>query len=112
MSQKVVALPLYSLGDFEYQVRLQGINVLLRFYLNSRQGVYHLEIYDASKQPLIQGLALLPETVILDEPVLEYAGLTGYFFLYPLSDKFTGELPQDPLTTPQYFGFAYIFEEE
>lgn len=111
MSQRVVNLPLYPLGDFEYRVRLQAVDVTLRFYLNTRQNLYHMEIYDSEKSPLYLGLPLVPETVLMDEPVLEPQGLTGYFFLYPFGEKSDGALPPDMTTLNQYFGLVYIFEE-
>lgn len=105
---KITFLPLYALPAYNYSVSLSGLNITLSFTLNTRQNIYHIDLLDEAQQPLLQGLALLPETPLGD--LYRLVGLSGYFYLQPVSEKISWN-NTDPLLIANSYTFAYISEE-
>lgn len=81
MTYRLTALPLYADPVFSYSVSLEGQNIELRFYTNTRQNRYHFDVVADDGSIILEGLPLLPNTPIGDKYDLSEFGLTGYFYL-------------------------------
>ena len=107
MAYKITFLPLYADPVFSYEVSLEGKNFKLKFSVNTRQNLYHIDILSGADVMLVSGVALLPESPLCDKYDLTAYGLTGYFYLGRLNDKVLfEELDTDFLSS--YFFLVYI----
>lgn len=106
---KAVNINLYQEAFYTQEVTLEGQTIVLAFSLNERQGTYSFSVYDGQENPVVTGMRLLPN-VSLAEGLLGAVNLTGYFFLFPLTDKPINFQSINPEFLRDYYGFAYIHE--
>ncbi len=82
----IKVLPLYDLPSYSYTVALSGKSYKLSFVFNTRSQKYFMSISDENVSPIIEGVALLPDTEI---DISETSSLKGRFLMFPISDAIT-----------------------
>lgn len=106
---KLINIPIYAEAHYTQEVTLEGQTIILEFSLNERQSTYSFSVYDSQEQPIVTGMRLIP-SVSLAEGLLGTVNLTGYFFLYSLTEKPIHFQNIRPEFLRDYYGFAYIHE--
>lgn len=110
MTQTVSELALYKTSFFSYTVDLQGSTYELRFQINDRQNRYHFGLYKLSGEPLMTGMALVPDTTIQVVGTAIQLGLNGYFYLEPVGWGINwSEI--SAINISDYYRFFYVNEE-
>lgn len=109
MAEKYVSLPLFSDPDYEYSIALQGNSYILRFIYNERMQRYTLSLYDADRNPIVLGEALVPSyPLFFDYAILP---LTGYFYLEENSLMVSEAYKVYPDSLDQYYSMFYIYDD-
>lgn len=110
MADKYVSLPLFSDAVYEYGIALQGESYILEFVYNERMKLYIFNLYNADRNPIVLGEALVPHFPIF----LDYAiyPLTGYFYLYEKADILSEAYKVYPDRIDEYYGFSYVYSED
>lgn len=110
MVDKYVALPLFSDADYEYSIALQGDSYILRFIYNERMQLYTISLYDADRNPIVLGEALVPNYPMF----FEYAiyPLTGYFFMEEKASIISEPYKVYPDSVDQYYSLYYIYSQD
>ena len=106
---KITQILLYPDPQYTLQVTLDSASFSMRFYTNTRTSIKHFDIFDTFDNPIVQGIALLPNALLLDTLDLSSAGISGVFFLSPKN----GEIVFEELLTeslPEYYEFFYLSE--
>lgn len=110
MADKYISLPLFADPVYEYGVALQGDSYILEFIYNERLELYTLNLYDADRNAIILGEALLPHYPMF----LEYAifPLTGYFYMYEKANILSEPYKVYPDKINEYYEFSYVYSED
>jgi hypothetical protein len=77
-------LQLLDLPSYSYTVALNSKSYKLTFVFNSRSQKYFMSIADENVTPIIDGVALLPDTEI---DISDISDLKGRFLLFAISDS-------------------------
>lgn len=109
MTDKYVSLPLFSDPRYEYSIALQGNSFILEFIYNERLELYCFSLYDADRNPIVLGEALVPHYPMF----FEYAiyPLTGYFYLYEKANIQSQAYKLYPDKINEYYQFSYVYTE-
>lgn len=110
MSTAYVSIPLDSSSYYGMSVSLEGNSYNLDFIYNERTKLYHLSLFDADNNSLVEGVGLVPSYPIL----LDYAlpSLTGYFWLGSNSTINTEKYKEFPDKISEYYSLFYIYTKE
>lgn len=104
-----VEMPLFSDPYYTYAMSFQGNSYNLEFVYNERAQLYFLSLYDADKNPIVTGEALVPGYPIF----LDYAlfPLTGYIFMEENATLLTEPYKIYPDSIDQYYSMFYIYSD-
>lgn len=107
MADKYVNLPLFSDADYEYAVALEGVSYVLRFIFNERMQLYTLNLYDANRNPIVLGEALVPSYPLFFDYAL--LPLSGYFYMEERANIISEAYKVYPDRVDLYYNFYYIY---
>ena len=108
MAEKYVSLPLFSDADYEYSIALQGDSYILRFIYNERMKLYTISLYDADRNTIVLGEALVPNyPIFFDYAILP---LTGYFYMEEKASIVAEAYKVYPDKLDQYYRLYYIYD--
>lgn len=110
MTLKYVALDLFPDAFYEYSVALQDVSYNLQFIYNERCELYFLTLLTADNEPIVAGMALVPDYPIIGD----YATfpLTGFFWLEEKAEIKTEAYKRYPDSLDQFYNFFYIYDDE
>lgn len=110
MSTVYVDIPLDDSPFYDLSISLQGLSYILEFVYNERAQLYFMSVYDAEKNPIVLGVAVVPAYPIL----IDYAipNLTGYFWLLKKATLESEPYKTYPDKLKQYYDFVYIYDTE
>jgi hypothetical protein len=109
MTIKHVDLSLTSSPDYEYTVALEGDYFTLRFTYNETMKLYTLKILDSDQNPLLAGVALVPNYPIIGDYVLP--GLSGAFILLSKTDQDKEFYKLYPQQINEYYTLHYVYDD-
>lgn len=109
MALKYVDLPLLDEADYRYTVALQGDYYTLRFTYNEVMKLYTLMILDSNQNPLLAGVAVVPNYPIAADYVLP--GLSGAFLLLSKTEQEKEFYKMYPQQINQYYTFHYVYDD-
>lgn len=110
MAEKYVNLPLFSDAEYEYSIALQGLSYILRFIYNERMKLYTLNLYDADRNPIVLGEALVPSYPIFFDYAI--SPLSGYFYLSEKANVQSEPYKIYPDKLATHYNFYYIYDTE
>lgn len=102
-----VSLPLYSDYYYSYVVNLEGNSYTLDFKYNDRGSKWFLSLLDSDGNPIVQGVALVPNYPITEDYVIP--NLSGFFWLSPIPTVNTEKPKEFPRDIAQYYVFEYVY---
>lgn len=113
------AIPLDVAPYYEQQVSLENRVFTLIFAYNETAKAWYMDIKDANREPVIDGLCLVPAyPMILDYQLQEY-GLNGAFYLLPKATTTPASVPaslpnvgETLINLTTYYELKYIYSEE
>lgn len=106
---KYVHMPLFENELYSYSISLQGQSYIVKIAFNRRQKVWHMDLFTPDEDPVVRGVALVPEYPLTQEyPDL---GLSGYFFIEEKPDIVTDKMKQYPELLSKYYRMFYIYKE-
>lgn len=110
MTLKYVALDLFPDAFYEYSIALQGTSYNLQLVYNERCELYFLTLLTADNEPIVAGMAMVPDYPILED----YATfpLTGFFWLEEKAEIKTEAYKRYPDSIDQFYNFFYIYDDE
>ena len=107
MADKYVNLSLFSDADYEYAVALEGVSYVLRFIFNERMQLYTINLYDADRNPIVLGEALVPSYPLFFDYAL--LPLSGYFYMEERANIISEAYKVYPDRVDLYYNFYYIY---
>lgn len=110
MALNYVSLPLYPDSFYNYSVTLEGNSYIPEFTYSERMGLYTFSLYDAERNPLITGEALVPSYPMFREYALP--DLSGWFWMEEISTIISEPYKTYPDKIDQYYLFYYVWETE
>lgn len=105
-SYDYVDLPLYADSFYSYSVSLENVSYTIEILYNERQKLWHMSLFTEDGDPIIQGIALVPQYPILQGYLID--GLTGFFWLTPIPSLTSEKYITEPESLNQYYTFKYI----
>lgn len=110
MADKYVSLPLFADTVYEYGIALQGDSYIVEFVYVERMKLYLLNLYDADRNPIVTGEALVPNYPMF----FDYAiyPLTGYFYMYEKADILSEPYKTYPDKIDEYYSLVYVYSED
>lgn len=106
----ITIIKLLNDAFYTTELDLQGNRFRLQFSYNERTATYYLDLFTLAGVPIVYGLALVPDTGLLSQIDLSEYGLTGWFYLIPLSSSTT--ISPSPTTFGDAFKLLYFYEEK
>lgn len=110
MAVLYVDIPLQDDPFYDLSISLEGNSYILEFIYNERMQLYTFSLYDAERNPIVQGEALVPEYPMFLDYALE--NLTGYFFLTRKPTIISEPYKTYPDKINEYYWFMYVYETE
>lgn len=107
---KYVDIPIINYPFYDLSISLEGNSYILEFCYNSRMELYTFSLYDADREPIILGEALVPEYPMF----LDYAipALSGYFVLLKKENINSQPYKDYPQNLADYYYFMYVYDTE
>lgn len=102
-----VDLPLYSDYFYSYTVALEDNSYVVEVVYNQYATVWYMSLYTEDQEPIVQGIALVPEYPILADYVIP--NLSGFFWLYPIPTMPSDKYAESPEALAQYFTLKYCY---
>lgn len=103
-----IDLPLYTDYYYSYTVSLERNSYVVEIYYNSYGKKWYMDLYTEDQEPVVLGLALLPEYPIAIDYILP--NLSGFFWLYPVPEIGKKEkYKTDPEALAQYYSLKYVY---
>lgn len=102
-----VSLNLFDEPYYEYSVSLEGNSYIVQFIYNERSTLYNFNLFDAERNPIVLGEALIPSYPMFLDYALE--NLTGYFYLQQKGSLQSEPYKEFPDSLAQYYDLFYIF---
>ena len=106
---RYIDIPLSGSAFYDLSISLEGNSYIIQFIYNERMALYTMSLFDADKNPIVQGVALVPNYPIFVDYRLP--NLTGYFLLINNSTTNTEQYKQYPDQIHKYYQLVYIYEE-
>lgn len=110
MATKYIDIPLINYPIFDLSVSLEGNSYIVEFIYNSRMKLYTISLYDAARNPIVVGEALVPEYPIFFDYAL--SDLTGYFFLTKKEEIQSQPYKEYPEAINQFYDLVYVYRTE
>lgn len=107
MTDMYVTLPLFEDPFYFYTITLEGNYYTLQFTFNERQQGYYLSLFDSDKNPIFQGVGLVPNYPIAFDYVVPE--LSGYFWMEEKGTLEVEHYKQYPQKLNQYYNFYYRY---
>jgi hypothetical protein len=107
MAIQYVNLPLYDEEDYFYYVPLERTSYKLRIYYNSRIQGWILDLMEGNDEPIVMGMALVPNYPIAGDYL---TSLTGFFWLEAIGAE-KNETIINPYELWKYYRLFYIYED-
>lgn len=105
-----VYLPLFEDPDYSYSISLQGQSYTIRITYNERCKLYFLSLLNADDNPVVQGMALVPNYPIMEDyPTYP---LTGFFWLQEKAEIISEPYKVYPDKIDQYYDLYYTYITE
>lgn len=105
---KYVDIPLSTFAHYDLSITLEGISYILEFTYNERAKLYFMSIFDADRNPILQGVGLVPNYPITFDYALP--NLTGYFALVPKGTLDIEAYKLYPENINEYYYLVYAYE--
>ena len=107
MTVMFVTLPLHSDEDYQYTIALEKVAYNIRLYYNFRMEQWVMDLRYANNEPLVLGVAIVPNYPMLVDYILP---LSGMFWLEPIGKK-QNETITNPFELNKYYNFFYIYDD-
>ncbi|SEP41568.1 hypothetical protein [Pseudomonas sp. Snoq117.2] len=118
-------IPLKTDAYYEQLVTLQGTLYVLTFIYSSYYGKWHMNLKTSTGTEIAMGIGLVPSYPMLLDYALEHHGITGAFWLLPITpesnsaDNRPGSLQyalpdttQDVRALATYYQLFYAYDDE
>jgi hypothetical protein len=105
-----VDIPIIDEPFYDLSIALEGNSYILEFTYNERMELYTLSLYDAERNPIVLGEAVVPEYPMFFDYAFE--NLTGYFFLTKKSTLISEPYKTFPDKLSQYYYMVYAYTPE
>ena len=109
MADLYVDLLLDDSPIYEYSVSLEGNSYIVKMIFNERSSLYFMSLYDADRNPIVLGAALVPGYPIMFDYALN---LTGFFLLIQKGTLESEPYKEFPDKLKQYYDLVYTYVEE
>lgn len=110
MATRYVDIPIIDSPFYDMSISLEGNSYIIEFTYVERIQLYTMALFDSDNNPIVQGVAVVPEYPIM----LEYAlpNLTGSFLLTRKSANFAEPYKEFPDRLSEYYWMMYVYNEE
>lgn len=105
-----VDIPITDEPFYDLSIALEGNSYILEFTYNERMSLYTMSLYDAERNPIILGEAVVPEYPMFFDYSLE--NLTGYFLLTKKSTLISEPYRSFPDKLSEYYYMVYAYTSE
>lgn len=102
-----LVLPLHKDPDYYYVVNLEGIAYKLRFYYNTKEKVWALDVRYANNDPIMMSVPLIPNYPIFQDYEMPFSG----FFYLGAVGKEQNETTNNPFEIWKYYKLYYGYLE-
>lgn len=104
---RYVDIPLDSAPIYDLSITLEGESYIIEFVYNERSKLYFMSLFDADRNPIVQGVGVVPGYPIMFDYVIP--NLSGWFALVA-----KGTLDQEaynlyPENINEYYNFVYAY---
>ncbi len=105
-------LPLRKFPYYSYSADVEGIVRNFVFTFSDHYGVWHMDIYNPDNEEVVTGIKLVPDYPMLLDYALEHKGITGAFYLMPISAENYKDFSTDVEALATYYQLFYFYDDE
>lgn len=107
---KYVDVPLSDIPFYDMSISLEGNSYIIQFTYVERMNLYTMSLFDSDNNPIIQGVAVVPEyPIMLDYAIPE---LSGYFLLTKKATLLSEPYKTYPDKLSEYYWMMYVQLED
>lgn len=100
-----LTLPLFEDADYRYHVVLEKISYLLRFYYNTRQESWAMDVNYSDGEPIVKSVRLVPNFPLLFDSPYPFSG----YFLLSAKPREENETIINPFDLWKYYELQYVY---
>lgn len=105
-------IPLKTDAYYEELVTLQGTLYVLTFIYSSHYGRWHMNLKTSTGTEMVMGVALVPDFPMMLDYALEHYGITGAFWLMPITPESYKDTTTDVKALATYYQLYYAYDDE
>ncbi len=105
-----VDIPIIQYPHYDLSISLEGNSYILEFKYVERMGLYTLSLYDAERNPIILGSAVVPEYPMFADYAIP--NLSGYFLLTSKGNVGPEPYKLYPENINEYYYMVYVYNAE
>lgn len=107
-------IPLDTVACYEQLVALEGSLFTLTFTFSDHYGSWHMDIKTSTGVRIVDGVRLVPLYPMILDYALSHLGLSGAFYLMPITSVDLQRLPDTTTKVDQlatYYTLQYMYDD-